>query len=109
MYTVRLSSIAKLTQAMLKKLPGDLVIAINKKVGFRLLTKFGEKGAVSLVKLIPLVGGAAAHQGVLREADPGPDWRRHALHSGDPHLRFKPGCSQACVELCRELTGPSRW
>ena len=30
---------------------------INQKVGFRLLTKFGEKGAVNLVKMLPLVGG----------------------------------------------------
>mgnify|MGYP000407501290 FL=1 len=30
---------------------------INQKVGFRLLTKFGEKGAINLVKLVPGVGG----------------------------------------------------
>jgi uncharacterized protein (DUF697 family) len=30
---------------------------INKKVGFRLLTKFGEKGVVNLGKLIPVLGG----------------------------------------------------
>jgi hypothetical protein len=28
-----------------------------KKVGFRLFTKFGQKGLVNLVKVIPLVGG----------------------------------------------------
>jgi hypothetical protein len=43
--------------AALRQLPGALLIAINKKVGFRLFTKFGEKGAVNLVKLVPLVGG----------------------------------------------------
>lgn len=31
---------------------------IGKKVGFRLLTKFGSKGVVNLSKEIPLVGGA---------------------------------------------------
>jgi len=47
----------KAAMAALKKLPGHLLTAINKKVGFRLLTKFGEKGAINLVKLVPLVGG----------------------------------------------------
>ena len=42
----------------LKKLPGKVLIAINKRVGFRLLTKFGERGVVNLAKLVPLVGGA---------------------------------------------------
>lgn len=41
----------------LKKVPGKVLIEINKRVGFRLLTKFGEKGVVNLAKLIPLVGG----------------------------------------------------
>ena len=31
--------------------------SINQKVGFRLLTKFGTKGAVNLVKLVPVAGG----------------------------------------------------
>lgn len=43
--------------AALKKLPGRALIEINKKVGFRLLTKFGEKGAINLVKVIPVVAG----------------------------------------------------
>jgi hypothetical protein len=30
---------------------------INQKVGFRLVTKFGEKGIINLSKLIPVVGG----------------------------------------------------
>lgn len=43
--------------AMLKKLPGHVLIEINKKVGFRLLTKFGTKGAINLAEGIPVVGG----------------------------------------------------
>ena len=35
---------------------GEKVFAINKKVGFRLLTKAGEKGAINLGKLVPGVG-----------------------------------------------------
>lgn len=41
----------------LKKIPGKVLIEINKRVGFRLLTKFGEKGVVNLTKLVPLAGG----------------------------------------------------
>lgn len=47
----------KITMAMLKKLPGTILKNINQKVGFRLLTKFGEKGVVNLVKLVPIAGG----------------------------------------------------
>lgn len=41
----------------LKVLPGSVLIEINKRLGFRLLTKFGTKGVVNLVKLVPIVGG----------------------------------------------------
>jgi len=47
----------KTAMAALKTLPGKVLIEINKKVGFRLLTKFGQKGAINLVKFVPLVGG----------------------------------------------------
>ena len=42
----------------LKKVPGTVLLKINQRVSLRLLTKFGEKGVVNLVKLVPLVGGA---------------------------------------------------
>lgn len=42
----------------LRRLPGRVLIEINKKVGFRLLTKFGTKGAINLGRAIPLIGGA---------------------------------------------------
>ena len=48
----------KVAIKMLKKIPGKALIEINKRVGFRLLTKFGTKGVVNLAKLVPLVGGA---------------------------------------------------
>ncbi|WP_022955956.1 EcsC family protein [Perlucidibaca piscinae] len=47
----------KLTENAIKNVSGKTITAINQKVGFRLLTKFGEKGAVNLGKAIPLVGG----------------------------------------------------
>ena len=46
----------KVTTNMLKKLPGAVLTKINQKVGFRLLTKFGTKGAVNLVKVVPVAG-----------------------------------------------------
>lgn len=47
----------KLAESMIKKIPGTVFAAINKKVGFRLLTKFGQTGVVNLGKMIPAVGG----------------------------------------------------
>lgn len=41
--------------AALKKLPGRVLIEINKKVGFRLFTKMGTTGTINLVKAIPLI------------------------------------------------------
>lgn len=47
----------RLAMVALRRIPGRVLIQINKKVGFRLLTKFGEKGIINLGKAIPLVGG----------------------------------------------------
>lgn len=47
----------KLTETAIKKISGETVTKINQWVGFRLLTKFGEKGAINLGKAIPLIGG----------------------------------------------------
>ena len=47
----------KLTTNAIKSISGKTITAINQKVGFRLLTKFGEKGVVNLGKAVPLVGG----------------------------------------------------
>jgi len=47
----------KLTQKAFEKIPGKVLIEINKRVGFRLLTKAGEKGVVNLIKIIPVAGG----------------------------------------------------
>lgn len=47
----------KVTLNLLKKLPGTILTKINQKVGFRLITKFGEKGVVNLVKVVPVAGG----------------------------------------------------
>lgn len=47
----------KFATASLKKLPGSMLTKINQQVGFRLFTKFGEKGLVNLHKAIPVLGG----------------------------------------------------
>lgn len=47
----------KISLSLLKKLPGTVLTKINQKVGFRLVTKFGEKGAINLWKVVPVVGG----------------------------------------------------
>lgn len=47
----------KLTETAIKKISSEVIVKINQAVGFRLLTKFGEKGVVNLGKAIPLVGG----------------------------------------------------
>ena len=47
----------KMAMSALKRLPGRIFIEINKRVGFRLLTKFGEKGVINASRAIPLLGG----------------------------------------------------
>lgn len=47
----------KITEKMIKQIPGKVLTIINQKVGFRLITKFGQKGIVNLGKMIPVVGG----------------------------------------------------
>jgi len=48
----------KLTEQAIKKIPTEIIIAINKAVGFKLITKFGEKGLINLDKVAPpLVSG----------------------------------------------------
>lgn len=56
----------KSTAAALQRLPGRVLVELNKRVGYRLVTKAGEKGVVNLTKLVPLVGGpiGAAVDGV---------------------------------------------
>ena len=47
----------KVTTNIIKNISGKTISAINKKIGFRLLTKFGETGAINLGKTIPIIGG----------------------------------------------------
>ncbi len=47
----------KLTEQVIKKLSFEVIKNINKAVGFRLITKFGQKGIINLGKGIPFIGG----------------------------------------------------
>lgn len=47
----------KLAVTGIKKFPFEVIKKINQAVGFRLLTKFGEKGLINLSKMVPLAGG----------------------------------------------------
>ena len=42
---------------ILHKVPKSALGAINKRVGFKLISKTSEKGAVRLIKIVPVVGG----------------------------------------------------
>lgn len=46
----------KFGTAMVKKIPGKTLTVINRKVGFRFVTKFGEKGIINLGKVVPVLG-----------------------------------------------------
>ena len=42
---------------MVRKIPFETIKAINQKVGFRFITKFGETGIINLGTVVPVVGG----------------------------------------------------
>ena len=46
----------KLAKVGVQKIPGKVLIKINQRIGFRLFTKFGEKGLINIGKMIPVVG-----------------------------------------------------
>ena len=46
----------KVAMNVLKQVPGKTLIAINKAVGFRLITRAGKTGVVNVIKCIPFVG-----------------------------------------------------
>lgn len=46
----------QVARTAIKKIPGTVLTKINQRIGFRFITKFGEKGVVNLGKCVPLVG-----------------------------------------------------
>ena len=47
----------KMSKVLIKKIPFEVIKQINKAVGFRLVTKFGQTGVINLGKGVPFVGG----------------------------------------------------
>lgn len=47
----------KSAASALSKVPGKLFIEINKKVGYRLITKGGTKGVINMTRVVPIAGG----------------------------------------------------
>ncbi|MDY3204652.1 MAG: EcsC family protein [Arcobacter sp.] len=47
----------KVANNAIKNISGKVITQINQKVGFRLVTKFGEKGVINLGKAVPILGG----------------------------------------------------
>ena len=47
----------KVTINLIRKVPGTVLTAINQRIGFRFITKFGETGIINLGKLVPVAGG----------------------------------------------------
>jgi uncharacterized protein (DUF697 family) len=47
----------RIAQKAIDHIPGRVLIDINTKVGFQLITKGGQRGLVNLTKAIPLIGG----------------------------------------------------
>lgn len=48
---------AEATKSLVGRIPGSLIYAINKKIGFYFLTRFGSKGVVRISNVVPVVGG----------------------------------------------------
>lgn len=46
----------KVATNAINKIPGKTLTKINQKIGYRFITKFGQKGSVNLGKMIPGVG-----------------------------------------------------
>jgi uncharacterized protein (DUF697 family) len=47
----------KIAMNAVKSISGKTLQEINKRVGFKLFTKFGEKGVINLGKAVPILGG----------------------------------------------------
>lgn len=47
----------KTGMAAAQRIPGRVFIEINKKIGYRLITKAGSKGLINVTKIVPVLGG----------------------------------------------------
>ncbi len=47
----------KITKTAIKNISSETITAINQKVGFKLITKYGSKGVFNLMKMVPIASG----------------------------------------------------
>jgi uncharacterized protein (DUF697 family) len=47
----------KVAYSAIKQIPSKVLSNINRIVGFKLITKFGTRGSINLVKIVPVAGG----------------------------------------------------
>lgn len=47
----------KLTRTLIRRVSFEIIKNVNRAVGFRMITKFGQTGAVNMGKAIPVIGG----------------------------------------------------
>lgn len=47
----------RMAVSAIKMIPCEMLYRINQRVGFRLVTKFGQRGVINLGKTVPIVGG----------------------------------------------------
>ena len=47
----------EIAKGMIQKIPAHVISSVNRKIGSKLVTKFGTEGAVNLTKVVPVFGG----------------------------------------------------
>jgi hypothetical protein len=55
---VSIGPVASLANLAIQRLPGPVLMAVNKAIGFRLLTQVGKRSLTRFGKAVPLAGGA---------------------------------------------------
>ena len=55
---VSIGPVANLANLAIQRLPGPVLMAVNKAIGFRLLTQVGKRSLTRFGKAVPLAGGA---------------------------------------------------
>ena len=55
---VSIGPVASLASLAIQRLPGPVLMAVNKAIGFRLLTQVGKRSLTRFGKAVPLAGGA---------------------------------------------------
>ena len=84
----------KLANSMIRKIPGEVLKNINQKIGFRLITKFGEKGILNLGKVVPVVGGVI---------NGGLDWAETKAIGNRSYKLFFEGISEGDEEPSKDI------